>query len=79
VIIKGTVSERAEFNKSKSYTFCYDSEGFHHLTISGSGKNLSITVKEESKTIYNKDKIDLKGSLNFTSKDFNFGLARPHA
>lgn len=77
--IKGTVSERAEFNKSTSYTFCYDSESFHHLTISGSGKNLSITVNEESKMIYKKDKIDLKGSLNLTSKDFNFGMGSKYS
>lgn len=71
-MIKGEVLEREEFRISKSYTWCYDVEGFHHLTISGKGKNLSLAVNAVSKTILKKDKFDLNGDLTLTSKEIKF-------
>jgi|GEM_PF-5485017 len=77
--IIGTVEERKAFNKNKSYTFCYDSEGFHHLTISGSGNNLSFTVTNRNKLIFIKNIPELKSSLKFTDKDFDFIMGEKYS
>jgi hypothetical protein len=71
---EGEVGERKEFKTKKSYTFCYDSEVFHHLTLKGTGENLSFFVKVGNKLVYKKEGFDLVDKFTFTSKDFNFGM-----
>jgi hypothetical protein len=70
---KGLVQERKQFSAKKAYTFCYDSESFHHLTISGKGKQLSILVEEDKKVIFKKINFDLDGKLTFSSKEIEIG------
>jgi len=69
---KGTISEREDFKTKKAYTFCYDSEGFHHLTLIGTGKQLSFIIKVGNKQLFKKENFDLLDKLTFTSKDFDF-------
>jgi hypothetical protein len=78
-MIKGTVAERENFSTKKAYTFCYDSESFEKLTITGTGNNLSFTVKDGNKQIFKKENIELKDKLTFTSKDFNFDMAKTYS
>ena len=66
---KGTIDERTSFRTKKTYTFCYDSEGFDHLTIRGKGKQLSIFVEEDNKVIFKKNNFDLDGKVTFSSKE----------
>lgn len=76
---KGEVGEREQFKTKKSYTFCYDSEGFHHLTLKGTGENLSFFVKVGNKLVYKKEGFDLVDKFTFTSKDFNFGMGESYS
>ncbi len=69
---KGFVSERGEFKKSKTCTTCYDSETFHHLTLNGTGTQLSFIVKSDDKQLFKKENFDLADKLTFTDKDFSF-------
>ena len=79
------VSERKKFSENKKYTFCYDSEGFDNLQLSGNATNLSITVTKKDdfdqennseKMIYYKSEFDLKGIKKFTDKDFDFMVGK---
>ena len=76
---KGEVGERKEFKTKKSYTFCYDSEDFHHLTLKGTGGNLSFFVKVGNKLVYKKEGFDLVDKFTFTSKDFNFRMGESYS
>jgi hypothetical protein len=76
---KGTVAERESFRTYKAYTFCFDSESFYQLTITGTGNNLSFTVNNGNKQIFKKENIELKDKLTFTSKDFNFDMANTYS
>lgn len=80
LINKGDISERDSFRKDKAYTFCYDSEDFSKLMIEGSGKELSIIIKNENKQIFKKEKFDLLDSkINFTGKDFIFEMGEKYS
>jgi hypothetical protein len=63
-------SERDEFRKKNKYTFCYDSEEFNSLEISGIGEKLNLVVKEGNKVIFSKPQFDIKDKLRFTTNDF---------
>jgi hypothetical protein len=78
-ISKGTISEREDFKTKKAYTFCYDSEGFHHLTLIGTGKQLSFIIKVGNKQLFKKENFDLVDKLTFTSKDFDFGMGEKYS
>lgn len=45
------ISERERFRKNKSYTFCYDSEEFHHITLTGTGENFTFQVFNGDKNV----------------------------
>ena len=68
-IFKGGIGEIDDFGKRKSYTFCYDSESFSSLKIEGSGKRISIVIKEGNKEIYKKENIDIEGAFVISTKD----------
>jgi hypothetical protein len=68
-ISKGRIDERDDFRTKKEYTFCYDSESFNSLRIEGSGKKISIDIKEGGKSIYNKENIDFDGTFVISTKD----------
>ena len=72
---KGTISEREDFRTKKAYTFCYDSENFHHLTLVGTGKQLSFIIKVGNKQLFKKENFDLVDKLTFTAKDFDFNMS----
>ena len=76
---KGKVSERNEFKKSKSYTFCYDSESFHHITLNGSGKQLTFIIRAGNKQVFKKESFDLVDKYTFTSKDFAFEMGEKYS
>ena len=78
-ISKGTISDREDFRIKKAYTFCYDSEGFHHLTLIGTGKQMSFIIKAGNKLLFKKENFDLVDKLTFTSKDFDFGMAEKYS
>jgi hypothetical protein len=73
------ISERIGFSTEKKYTYCYDSETFNNLQLSGNAENLSVSVSIQAdggadKLMYFKSRIDLKGTTEFTTKDFNFQM-----
>ena len=77
--VKGSIEERDEFRLNNSYTFCYDSEGFHHLILNGKGKKLTLIINqggidEKVKQIFKKENLELSNKLIFTSKDFDFQM-----
>jgi hypothetical protein len=77
--IKGSVEERDEFRLNNSYTFCYDSEGFDHLILNGTGKKLTFIIDqggfdEKAKQIFKKENFDLSNKLIFTRKDFDLNM-----
>ena len=76
---KGTISEREDFKTKKAYTFCYDSEDFHHLTLIGTGKQLSFIIKAGNKQLFKKENFDLVDKLTFTAKDFDFGMGETYS
>ena len=76
---KGTVQERDEFRKKNTCTSCYDSEEFHHLTLNGTGKQLSIIIEAEGKQLFKKENFDLVDKLTFTDKDFSFQNGRKNS
>ena len=75
-----SMSERTSFRIEKNYIFCYDSEEFHHLELTGNADNISVYVSEKDrdggadKVIYLNSRIYLKGTIKFTTKDFNFQM-----
>ena len=71
---KPETSERDEFRKKNKYTFCYDSEEFNSLQISGSGEKLTLVVKDGNKVIFSKSEFDIKDQIRFTTKDFNLDM-----
>ena len=76
---KGTISEREAFKTKKAYTFCYDSENFHHLTLIGTGKQLSFIIKAGNKQLFKKENFELVDKLTFTAKDFDFGMGETYS
>lgn len=76
---KGSVSECDEFKNSKTCTYCYDSENFHHLTLNGTGQQLSFIVKTDDKQLFKKENFDLVDKLTFTSKDFSFDYGKKYS
>jgi DNA-directed RNA polymerase subunit RPC12/RpoP len=76
IIQQGTVDERADFQKDKGYTFCYDSEEFVKLEVDGTGKNISLVINEDGKIFFRKDNFEISGKRIFTTQDFVFlGMA----
>jgi len=71
---KPETSERDEFRKKSKYTFCYDSEEFNSLQISGIGEKLTLVVKDGNKVIFSKSEFDIKDKIRFTTKDFNLDM-----
>ena len=71
---KPETSERDEFRKRNKYTFCYDSEEFNSLQISGAGDKLTLVVKDGNKMIFSKSEFDIKDKIIFTTKDFNLDM-----
>ena len=71
---KPETSERDEFRKKNKYTFCYDSEEFNSLQISGTGEKLTLVIKDEDKVIFSKSEFDVKDKMKFTTKDFNLDM-----
>jgi translation initiation factor IF-1 len=71
---KPAIAERDEFRKKNKYTFCYDSEEFNSLQISGTGEKLTLKIMEGDNVIFSKTEFDLKDKIRFTSKDFNFEM-----
>ena len=76
---KRSVSENHEFRKSNTCTECYDSEMFHHLTLNGTGKQLSIIVQSDDRIMFKKENFDLVDKLTFTNKDFSFHQGRKNS
>ena len=72
---KGTVSERETFRTEKKYTFCYDSESFNNLTITGTGNLLTLNIKKNGKQIFTKENFELNNNLKLTTKDIDFEMA----
>lgn len=70
VTAKGSVLEHDEFKKNNTCTFCYDSETFHHLTLNGTGKQLTFIVNADEKQLFKKENFDLVDEFMFTKKDF---------
>ena len=68
------IAERDEFRKKNKYTFCYDSEEFNSLQISGTGEKLTLKIMEGDNVIFSKSEFDLKDKIIFTSKDFNLEM-----
>ena len=68
---KPKIEERDEFRKNNKYTFCYDSEEFNSLEISGIGKNFNLIVKEGSKVVFSKSNFEINNKYRFTTRDFN--------
>jgi hypothetical protein len=77
-ISKGRIGERDEFKTKKAYTFCYDSESFSSLKIEGSGKKISIDIKEEGKSVFRKENIDIDGDFVISKKDVNFQMGNKY-
>lgn len=77
-ISKGGIGERDEFRTKKAYTFCYDSESFSSLKIEGSGKKISIEIKEEGKSVFQKDNVDIDGNFVISKKDVNFQMGNKY-
>jgi hypothetical protein len=77
-ILKGEIGERDEFRTKKAYTFCYDSESFSSLKIEGSGKKISVEIKEEGKSIFRKDNFDIDGTFVISKKDVNFQMGNKY-
>ena len=77
-ISKGRIDERDDFRTKKAYTFCYDSESFSSLKIEGSGKKISIVIKEEGKSVFQKDNIDIDGNFVISKKDVNFQMGNKY-
>jgi hypothetical protein len=77
-ITKGGVGEIDDFATRKAYTFCYDSEEFQKLKIEGTGKQITIEIKEENKTIYKKENIEIKDALTISSKEVNLQMGRKY-
>jgi hypothetical protein len=77
-ITKGGVGEIDDFATRKAYTFCYDSEEFQKLKIEGTGKQITIEIKEENKTIYKKENIEIKDALTISTKEVNLQMGRKY-
>jgi hypothetical protein len=77
-ITKGGVGEIDDFATRKAYTFCYDSEEFQKLKIEGTGKQITIEIKEGNKTIYKKENIEIKDALTISSKEVNLQMGRKY-
>jgi translation initiation factor IF-1 len=71
---KPEIVEIDEFRKKNKYTFCYDSEEFNSLQISGTGEKLTLKIMEGDNVIFSKSEFDLEDKIRFTSKDFNFEM-----
>lgn len=70
----GTVVEQTEFKRKKTYTFCYDSEDFHHLTLNGKGKQLTFIINSDNNEMFKKENFDVAETFTFTDEDFNFSM-----
>ena len=77
--VKGTIDERTEFRTKKSYTFCYDAEGFNSLQLIGTGNHIFLEIKNNNKIIYTKPDFEVKDKVVFTSKDFDFEMAATYS
>jgi hypothetical protein len=71
---KPEIVEIDEFRKNNKYTFCYDSEEYNSLQISGNGENLTLKVMDGDKVIFSKSEFDIKDKIRFTNKDFNLEM-----
>ncbi|ADX66816.1 hypothetical protein [Weeksella virosa] len=71
---KPETSEREEFRIQHKYTYCYDSEEFNNLQISGNGEKLTLEINDGNKVIYSDPEFDVIGSRKFTTQDFNLDM-----
>jgi hypothetical protein len=71
---KQETSEAVDFRKKNKYTYCYDSEEFNSLQISGTGEKLTLVIKDGNKVIFSKSEFDIKDKISFTTKDFNLEM-----
>jgi hypothetical protein len=62
-----------EFKNNTLYTFCYDSESFNKLVISGDAKNLNLEIKEDNKIIFQKENFEIIDKMSFSSNEINIG------
>ena len=62
-----------EFKNNTLYTFCYDSESFNKLVISGDAKNLNLEIKEDNKVIFQKENFEIIDKMSFSSNEINIG------
>lgn len=74
----GYVGVRDEFTTKKGYTFCYDSEKFNSISLSGSGNEIIFIVKEGDQEIYKKEAIDLIDKIVFSPRDFSIEMGKKY-
>jgi hypothetical protein len=67
---KGEVGE-VGFDKTKTYTACYDSESYNNLKLVGTGKQLYLEVKAGNKIVFSKENFEVLDKVVFTTKDFD--------
>jgi hypothetical protein len=77
----GKIREKVGFQKLKNCKYniadcyfmsdapCHVRESFDNLSIKGKGKNISLTIENNKKVIFTKDKIDLDGEIKFSKKE----------
>jgi hypothetical protein len=75
VTSESSVYDVVDSKTKMSYTFCYDSESYKNFKLSGSGKELSLVVKNGGKTVFKKEGFELKDKMTFSKKDFSFEMA----
>jgi hypothetical protein len=72
---EGSVYDVVDSKSNMSYTFCYDSESYKNFKLSGTGKELTLVVKNGGKTIFKKEGFELTDKMTFSRKDFSFEMA----
>ena len=78
VTTSGYVGVRDEFTTKKRYTFCYDSEKFHSVSLSGSGTEIIFIIKEGDQEIFRKEGIDLVDKIVFSSNDISIEMGKKY-
>ncbi len=68
------IYEIKDFQTKRTYTFCYDSESFSKLVITGKSKNLTLEVLENGAAYFSKSAFSLEDSILFTPNDFMLNM-----
>jgi hypothetical protein len=63
--------EIKDFNKKKSYDYCYDVEEFDKLQIEGNAQHISIIVKTGTTIHLKQENIEIIEKRTYTPKDFD--------